>query len=740
MDVPSRRDHYTAPYTPPFHTVERLPRTAVNRVFAVVYSCAILALLYRHAQTLRGSTTWVSFLITLSLLVADLVLAFIWGASQAFRMYPIRRKQFPENLKVKVKKQDFPGLDVFICTADLHKEPPISVVNTALSLMAYDYPTEKISVYVSDDGGSALTLFAFMEAAKFASHWLPFCRENNIVDRSPEVYFATADHSWNHEAHKIKEIYENMKVRVENVVNRGKVSEIYITNDQEREAFEKWTAAFTPQDHPAVVQVLLDSRSDKDITGHCLPNLIYVSRQKSKTSPHHFKAGALNVLLRVSTIMTDAPIVLTQDCDMYSNDPQTPLRVLCYVCDPEIEPTLGFVQFPQRFPGINKDDTYGCEYKHLAEIHTMGFDGIRGPYYCGTGTFFRRRALLGDPSTVKAEILELRPDHIVNKPIKSPDVLALAHHVASCSYENQNKWGSKMGFRYGSLVEDFYTGYRLQCDGWRSIFCNPERAAFLGNVPINLLDVLNQCKRWAVGLLEISSSQYSPITFGTRSMNLLMGLGYSHYSFWPILSIPVTIYAFLPQLALLNGVSVFPKISEPWFLLYLFLFLGAHGQDFLEYVLEGSTFWKWWNAQRMWMIRNLSSFSLGTAEYFLKSIGLSTSGFIVTNKVIDDEQNKRYSRGIFEFGVPSPLFVPPTMAAIINLFSFIWGTILVLSGSNKEGLLLQMLLAGCIVAICFPIYEAIGLRSDNGKMPTKITIIATLLAGALYTATSIVFK
>lgn len=142
----------------------------------------------------------------------------------------------------------------------------------------------------------------------------------------------------------------------------------------------------------------------------------------------------------------------------------------------------------------------------------------------------------------------------------------------------------------------------------------------------------------------------------------------------------------------------------------------------------------------MWMIRNLSSFSLGTAEFFLKSIGLSTCGFNVTNKVVDDEQNKRYAQGIFEFGVPSPLFVPLTMAAIISLFSFIWGIVLVLNGINKECLFLQLLLAGYIVVNCFPIYDAIALRCDKGKMPTKVTIIATLLAGALYTATSIVFK
>jgi hypothetical protein len=32
-----------------------------------------------------------------------------------------------------------------------------------------------------------------------------------------------------------------------------------------------------------------------------MPTLIYVSREKSKTSPHHFKAGALNVLVSIPT-------------------------------------------------------------------------------------------------------------------------------------------------------------------------------------------------------------------------------------------------------------------------------------------------------------------------------------------------------------------------------------------------------------------------------------------------------
>ncbi|KAK1403961.1 hypothetical protein POM88_003566 [Heracleum sosnowskyi] len=66
------------------------------------------------------------------------------------------------------------------------------------------------------------------------------------------------------------------------------------------------------------------------IYGHHMPNLLYISREKSESILHNYKAAALNVLFRVSAAMTNAPIVLTQDCDMFSNDPKTPLRALCY--------------------------------------------------------------------------------------------------------------------------------------------------------------------------------------------------------------------------------------------------------------------------------------------------------------------------------------------------------------------------------------------------------------------------
>ncbi|KAL0324176.1 UNVERIFIED_CONTAM: Cellulose synthase-like protein G2 [Sesamum calycinum] len=108
------------------------------------------------------------------LFISDVVLAYMWSTTQAFRMNPVHRQAFPENLQKVLDRKDFPAMDIFICTADPYKEPPINVVNTALSVMAYDYPTEKLSVYVSDDGGSELTMFAFMEAAKFGSNGCHF--------------------------------------------------------------------------------------------------------------------------------------------------------------------------------------------------------------------------------------------------------------------------------------------------------------------------------------------------------------------------------------------------------------------------------------------------------------------------------------------------------------------------------------------------------------------------------------
>lgn len=70
------------------------------------------------------------------------------------------------------------------------KEPPLITANTVLSILAVDYPVDKVSCYVSDDGSAMLTFEALSETAEFARKWVPFCKKHNIEPRAPEFYFA----------------------------------------------------------------------------------------------------------------------------------------------------------------------------------------------------------------------------------------------------------------------------------------------------------------------------------------------------------------------------------------------------------------------------------------------------------------------------------------------------------------------------------------------------------------------
>lgn len=69
-------------------------------------------------------------------------------------------------------------------------EPPLITVNTVLSLLAVDYPANRLAVYVSDDGCSPLTFYSLTEALKFAKIWVPFCKKYQVEVRAPFRYFS----------------------------------------------------------------------------------------------------------------------------------------------------------------------------------------------------------------------------------------------------------------------------------------------------------------------------------------------------------------------------------------------------------------------------------------------------------------------------------------------------------------------------------------------------------------------
>ena len=90
----------------------------------------------------------------------------------------------------RVPVAELPAVDLLVTTADPVLEPPIITINTVLSLLALDYPSEKLCCYVSDDGCSPATFYALIEASLFAELWVPFCKKYDIQHRAPLRFFS----------------------------------------------------------------------------------------------------------------------------------------------------------------------------------------------------------------------------------------------------------------------------------------------------------------------------------------------------------------------------------------------------------------------------------------------------------------------------------------------------------------------------------------------------------------------
>lgn len=62
--------------------------------------------------------------------------------------------------------------------------------------------------------------------------------------------------------------------------------------------------------------------------------------------------------LRVSSRISNSPVILNVDCDMYSNNSDSIRDALCFLMDEKQGNRIGFVQYPQNFNNITKNDLY----------------------------------------------------------------------------------------------------------------------------------------------------------------------------------------------------------------------------------------------------------------------------------------------------------------------------------------------------------------------------------------------
>ncbi|KAJ4968792.1 hypothetical protein NE237_015493 [Protea cynaroides] len=513
----------------PLHVCKvQQPDATIYKVHNLIHAIALLALLFYRASSLDVLPTLPWVLVTAS----EFLLCFMCLLRQPFRWRPVCRTVFLERLPGDDK---LPAVDVFICTADPNNEPTLEVMNTLVSALSLDYPPEKLSVYLSDDAGSPLTLYAFHEAASFASSWVPFCRKYRIDTICPDAF---------------------------------------------------------------------------------------LSGSASASASAH-------------------------------GDDDTSLRSMDFISE---------------------------------------FEKMKSKY-----ELFKERVLRR--AKEKFEIgLKDRPPLI------------------------------QKGFLYHSLVEDYFSGFIMHCRGWKSVYYNPSIPAFLGSATISFNESMIQNLRWNSGLLEVGLSRFCPIIYGVSRMSIPQAMAYGLLAFHPLYSFPLMCYATIPQLSLLNGISLYPKVSNPWFVVFAISYISSLSQHLSEVLLCGDSLRTWWNEQRIWMIKSVVPFFLSCLDVFMKMIGIREANFMLTSKVVNEEQVEKYKKGIFDFRGSKLFLIILSTLVTINMVSLVSGLARVISEASYDDMFVQVFLSFSILAFNYPIMEGMIFRKDSGRISVSISIISVIVS------------
>ncbi|XP_059658218.1 cellulose synthase-like protein H1 isoform X2 [Cornus florida] len=635
----------------PLYERIRRKNTIPRAVELVILFLLISLLVYRLLNRENHGVSW------FMAFFCELFFTFVWILTVITKWNQVDFITHPERLLQWAR--ELPPVDMFVTTADAALEPPIITVNTVLSLLALDYPADKLACYVSDDGASPLTFYALIEASKFAKLWVPFCKKYKVNIRAPFRYFSRKTESLGHDTSmefqqewiKMKDAYEQLSQKVEDAATRSLPCDL--TGD---------FAVFSN----------IDRRNHQTI-----------------------------IKTRVSGVMTNAPFLLNVDCDMYANNPQITLHAMCLHLGVEDERDCAFVQFPQYFYDGPKDDPFGNQFVVLQEYIWSGVVGSQGAFYSGTGCFHRRKVIYGLSPDEKQFNGKLSNEYlgkrfgnskILNKAIAQillgwngksygeqdlSTSMERACKVASCVYEHGTSWGTQVGWIYGSTTEDMLTGLAIHGKGWRSTYCNPDPDAFLGCVPSSGPTSMIQQKRWATGLLEILISPRSPlIATLTGKLQLKQCIAYMWFQVWPLRSIPELCYAALHAFSILTNSRFLPKVREPVILIPASIFVIYNLYTLSEYLRIGLSIRAWWNNQRMWRVTTMTAWLFGMLSVILKLLGLSDTVFDVTQKEqtsnSDDDDNVNANSGMYTFN-ESSIFIPGTTVLLVHLMALATG-------------------------------------------------------------------
>lgn len=161
-------------------------------------------------------------------------------------------------------------------------------------------------------------------------------------------------------------------------------------------------------------------------------------------------------------------------------------------------------------------------------------------------------------------------------------------------------------------------------------------------------------------------------------------------------------------------------------MVYSFLFLSTLGKYLWEVVQTGGTMRTWWNEWRVWMIKSITAYFYGSLDAILKLFGFRKASFLPTNKVVDNDQLKRYQKGIYDFQASKMLIVPLVTLVTLNMVSFVLGSAKVIFEGRLSDLFGQVFLSFFILVVNYPIIEGMIFRKDKGSIPCSVTLLSIL--------------
>eukprot|EP00850_Spirogloea_muscicola_P008695 SM000047S16834 [mRNA] locus=s47:235725:242330:+ [translate_table: standard] len=689
------------------------------RIFVFLRFCATVSFIQYRVTHPTASGYWLWFLSV----TCEIWFFISWLLDTFSKLTPVCRETYKDRLSAIYDngQKDLPKVDVFVTTADAQKESPFVTACTVLSIVSADYPANKLACYLSDDGSSMLTFNVMAEVAGFARIWVPFCKRFDIEPRNPEAYFA---HKFDFLKDKIQSDFVRSRRKVKKEFEEFKVRVNRLVADSSHPPAEGWQMKDGSPwpgnnylNHDGIIQVFLHPDGDvMDVEGEHLPPLIYVSREKRPGHNHNKKAGAINALLRASGLITNGPYLINLDCDHYISNSQAIREALCFFLDPIKGRNIGFVQFPQRFDGVDQNDRYANHNTVFFDINMKGLDGLQGPVYVGTGCMFRRRVCsLFSRSFLTCSAISCSFNCLLQKELppvklgmcsnfiesamreengqKSPFGLLSPYSILSdvvlsisCDYEDKTDWGTEVGWIYGSLTEDIVTGLRIHSCGLR----------LQGSAPLNMADRLHQVER------------------------------YFNNAFYPFTSLAIVVYCLLPPLALLTDLFFIPVLDHYGVVCFTTLICSFLILSLLELRWSNVSFEAWWRNEQFWVIAGLTSHLAALVQGLLKVFAGIEIAFTVTSKGANSLDNHVDELHTFQF---SWLLLPAVIVGLLNILGVIIGfarAFNTTSAVRDWGQLLGKLAFSLWVLVhLYPFGK--GLLGRREKVPTIIFVWAVLL-------------